>query len=225
MEKSNINQLKNKLNQIKNKSITVTNVDIFHQQDQIPKYSKVHNIDASLMFVDLRNSTDMTDSAGRKNMVKVYKMYTTLVEEAVVEADGKILQIVGDGILCGFTNDDQMKSGYKAVSSALSIHTYIKECMNPLLDANLKIKCGIGIRSGHIYVSRLIVDDVNNEVAYPSSITNYASKLCGEAKDMDIIFDDKTYGQLSKSLKDVTVTHRSDWGTFRKIEGKTWAIE
>lgn len=225
MNKSDISQLKNKLGQIRNKKIEVKNIGSFLQQNQVPKYSKVHNIDATLMFVDLRNSTDMTDSVGRKNMVKVYKMYTTLVEDAASSFNGKILQIVGDGILCGFTSDNQMKSGMKAVSCAISIHTYIKECMNPLLEDSLKIKCGVGIRSGHVYISRLIVDDVNNEVAYPSSITNYASKLCGEANHTGIIFDDKTYGQLSSNLKKICVNHKSEWGSFKKIEGRTWKIE
>lgn len=158
-------------------------------------------------------------------MVKIYQMYTKIVKKSVESNEGKVLQIVGDGILCAFTHDSDNNSGKKAVSTALSIHTYIKESMNPILSDELKIKCGIGIRTGHVYVTRLLVANQNSQVAYPSNITNYASKLCGEASDSDIIFDAKTYEQLPNEWNNIVVHHTSDWGSFYKMEGRTWRIE
>lgn len=225
MTNSEVASMKNELEQIKDNAIQVTNQNGFLDQNQIPKGKKVYNIECSLMFVDLRNSTEMTTTVGRKNMVKIYQMYTKIVKKSVESNEGKVLQIVGDGILCAFTHDNGNSSGKKAVSTALSIHTYIKESMNPILSDELKIKCGIGIRTGHVYVTRLLVANQNSQVAYPSNITNYASKLCSEASDRDIIFDAKTFEQLPNEWKNIVVNHRSDWGNFYKMEGRTWRIE
>lgn len=224
MKQSEINSLKNKLKNILDTKISVTNQSVFLDVKQIPKGKNVYNVEGSIMFVDIRNSTILSDSIGRKNMVKIYKMYTQLCKDAVTYYGGKILQIVGDGVLCAFTNDENMLSGEKAVSAAMKIHTYIEKAMNVLLDGGWKIGCGIGIRTGHVYVTRLIVGN-DDQVAYPSDITNYASKLCREAKSGNVIFDSKTYEHLSRNLKDVTRSYQSDWGTFNIIEGRTWKIE
>jgi len=225
MKKSKIESMRNKLVQIKKNKIKVTNQNGFLDHNQVPKGKKVHNVEGSLMFVDLRNSTLMTDVVGRKNMVKLYQMYTEIVRESVESNDGKILQIVGDGILCAFTHDNKSTSGKKAVFTALSIHTYISKSMNSLLSNELKIKCGVGIRTGHVYVTRLLVGQQNSQVAYPSSITNYASKLCSEAADGEIVFDDRTLEQLPNNIKKNVVYHNSELGIFNKLEGAIWEIE
>lgn len=181
MKRKVLESLKNELNQIYVQKIDVENQSGFLDKNQIPIGKKVYNIEATLMFVDIRNSTVLNDAVGRKNMVKIYKMYTKLCKKAINERTGKILQIVGDGILSAFTNDSTRNSGQRAVDAAITIHTYIAESMNPLLDDNWKISCGIGIRTGHVYVTRLITDN-GSEVAYPSDITNYASKFSSEAK-------------------------------------------
>jgi class 3 adenylate cyclase len=225
MNKSQISQLKNEIDQIKEKKIEVINQNAFLEQNQIPKGKKVYNIEASLMFVDVRNSTDKTDDIGKKNMVKIYQIFTLLCKTAIEENGGSILQIVGDGILAGFNNSKDLTAGRKAVNAAISIHTYLQNAYNPFAEDAWKIGCGIGIRTGHVYVTRLIVDDYSSQVAYPSSITNYASKLCGEAKSGDIIFDSKTNSQIAEDLKKLCQTHISNWGTFFKMEGVTWKIE
>jgi class 3 adenylate cyclase len=224
MKQSQIDQLKNELKQILDQNINVINQDGFLDKNQIPSGSKVYNIEASLMFVDIRSSTVLTDSIGRKNMVKIYKMFTNLCKKAINDYNGSILQIVGDGILCGFTNDTTGNSGQRAVDAALTIHTYIAESMNSLLNKDWKIGCGIGIRTGHVYVTRLTTDN-GSEVAYPSDITNYASKFCSKAKEEQIILDSKTYEHLDQHHRVFCENFITDLPNTYIIKEATWEIK
>ncbi len=224
MDRSELESLKNELKQIYDQSISVVNQDGFLDKNQVPSGKNVYNIETTLMFIDIRSSTVLTDAIGRKNMVKIYKMYTMLCKKAINERNGIILQIVGDGILCAFTNDSTGNSGQRAVAAAITTNTYIAESMNPLLNSDWEISCGIGIRTGHVYVTRLTTDN-GSEVAYPSDITNYASKFCNEASKNQIILDSKTYEHLSKQYKTFCKAHNSLLENTYIIKGATWTIE
>ncbi len=224
MERNELEALKNELKQLLEQQITPINQNGFLDKNQIPSGKKVYNIEATLMFVDIRNSTVLNSEIGRKNMVKIYKMYTNLCKKAIKERDGLLLQIVGDGILCGFTANGKVNSGQRAVDTAITINTYIEQSMNPLLAEDWKISCGIGIRTGHIYVTRLTTDN-GSEVAFPSDITNYASKFCNNAGRNEVILDSKTYEHLDKHFKGFCEKHNGILANSYIIRGAIWEIK
>ena len=224
-----ISQLKNELEQIKDLPIKIRNINKYVYDEHVPKGTAVFNLKCSVMFVDIRNSTDMTDENGRKNMVKIYKMFAKLVIKAVEKNDGKVNQIMGDGMLCTFIDGDDLPSGAKAINAAMQINTYLNEAYNPIVEKSWKISCGIGIRTGHIYLNRIGTRGRNKtcKVAYPSSITNYACKLCSIADGGEILFDETTYGQINdKELKNrASIVNKDDLGKCKSIEGTIWSID
>ena len=224
MDRSILNQLKNRLEKIFKQKIKVIEQRGFLEKRQIPSGRKVYSIEATLMFIDIRNSTALTDDNGRKNMVKIYKMYTLLCKKAINENNGIILQIVGDGIMCAFTNNSHRNTGMRAVNAALDINTYINESMNPLLDSELKIGCGIGIRTGHVYITRLVTEN-SSEIAYPSDITNYASKFCNQAQKEQIILDSKTYEHLDNEYRGYCEIYETDLNDSYIIKDAKWEIQ
>ncbi len=227
MKKDKIKMLQNELKVIKDTAIEVENINYIPVDNEISKKSKVKNLQCSIMFVDIRNSTKMQDNNGRKNMVKIYKMFAKLVIKAVEENNGKVMQIVGDGFLCIFVNDE-LNSGQNAVNAAISISTYISNAYNPIVENNWSIGCGCGICSGHVYITRIGVKGKNKcaQLAYPSSITNYASKFCGLADEGCVIVDDETYRQLDKdSKKYLKEKNTANYGLAYCMENVTWEIQ
>lgn len=99
MNKGDINQLTKELKDIQNLKIETENISYIPNEQEISKKKKAKNLQCSVMFVDMRNSTNMQDANGRKNMLKIYKMFAKLVTRAVEENCGKVMQIVGDGLL------------------------------------------------------------------------------------------------------------------------------
>ena len=66
----------------------------------------------------------------------------------------KVMQIVGDGLLCLFVNGDG-NSGQHAIDAVRSINTYVQESYNPIVEDDWKIACGMGVCSGHILITRI----------------------------------------------------------------------
>ncbi len=227
MEKADIKLLTNELKQIKDLKIEIVDIDKQLFDNQIPKGSKAYNLKCSVLFVDIRNSTDMTKINGRKNMVKIYKMFAKLVIKAVEANGGRVDQIMGDGMLCTFV-DAEMTSGMQAINAAMDINTYLNEVYNPIVEKSWTISCGIGIRTGHVYITRIGTRGENrtSKVAYPSSITNYACKLCGVAEGGEILFDEITYSQIKNNdlKKKAKTVNTEKLGKCKSIKGQIWRI-
>lgn len=226
MKKEKLTTLKNELLQIKDSKVEVENVNYIPSENEISKKSKVKNLQCSIMFVDMRNSTKMQDTTGRKNMVKIYKMFARLVVKAVEDWGGKVMQIVGDGMLCLFINDNE-NSGQNAVNAYISTNTYIKNVYNKIVDDDWAIECGFGICSGHLYITKTGVrgKDKCAQVVYPSSITNYASKFCDLAHGGSLLLDEETYKQLDKETKnEIKKINTKEYGIAYCMENISWQI-
>lgn len=177
----------------------------------------------SILFVDIRKSTDLTDEIKAKNMVKVYRAFSRVVIQAIRYSGGYARQIVGDGIMGVFQDDDDenVKSSVKAVLAARYILTLIDYCLNPQLSkqfSDVRLGCGIGICSGDILIAKVGMrgresdETAENEVGiiWAGSTTNYANKFCGIAKAREIFIDLTTYSEL--------FTDKAQWAEASRIK-------
>lgn len=191
-------------------------VDQIVLSDRLPTSADVSDSNStfkgklSVLFVDIRKSTDLTDEIKAKNMVKVYRAFSRVVIQAIRYSGGYARQIVGDGIMGVFQDDDDenAKSSVKAVLAARYILTLIDYCLNLQLSKQLsdvRLGCGIGICSGDILIAKVGMrgresdETVENEVGiiWAGSTTNYANKFCGIAKAREIFIDSATFSELS----------------------------
>lgn len=229
MDKADIANLKNQIKQILNQKITVVKKSSHVCQSQIAKSNKVFVVKCSVMFVDMRDSTKMTENLKEKEMTKIYKSLSKIVTYAASSNNGYIEQIQGDGYLCTFYDSRELASGGNAINAAIDILTYIDCAYNEVADCNHQIQCGIGIRTGNIYVAKLGAKGKNNPhaPAFPSIITNTSSKMCGAADGGEILFDDKTYHEIkNNSLKHLAKQiSKKEIGLCKSIKGIVWRIE
>lgn len=229
MEKADIADLKNQIKQIFEQQINVVEVSSHVCQSQIPKSNTVYVVKCSVMFVDMRNSTKLTSTIGEENITKVYKALSRIITKSVNDNNGYIEQIQGDGYLCTFYDTETLASGGNAINAALNVLTYIDQAYNVCVEPDMKIQCGIGIRTGHIYVAKLGAKGKNNPhaPAFPSIITNTSSKMCGAADGGEILFDDSTYHEIKNtSLKHLAKQiSKKEIGLCKSIKGIVWRIE
>lgn len=229
MEKADIADLKNQIKQIFEQQINVVEVSSHVCQSQIPKSNTVYVVKCSVMFVDMRNSTKLTSTIGMENITKVYKALSRIITKSVNDNNGYIEQIQGDGYLCTFYDCEELASGGNAINAALDVLTYIDQAYNVCVEPDMKIQCGIGITTGHIYVAKLGAKGKNNPhaPAFPSIITNTSSKMCGAADGGEILFDDKTYHEIKdNSLKQLAKQiSKKEIGLCKSIKGIVWRIE
>lgn len=229
MDNSDISNLRNQINQIFNNKIEVLEAKTHIDTSQIPKSNTVYVVKCSVMFVDMRNSTKLTSTIGMENITKVYKALSRIITKSVNDNNGYIEQIQGDGYLCTFYDTETLASGGNAINAALNVLTYIDQAYNVCVEPDMKIQCGIGITTGHIYVAKLGAKGKNNPhaPAFPSIITNTSSKMCGAADGGEILFDDKTYHEIKdNSLKQFAKQiSKKEIGLCKSFKGIVWRIE
>ena len=142
----------NAVNNILGQSVEEIEItDILPPLNDITDSNKVFKGKLSVLFVDMRKSTDLTDELKSKKMVKVYRSFIRIVIQAIRYSGGYTRQFAGDGIMGVFqdSNEDEkiITSSQKAVQAARYIHTLIDYCLNPALkkSMNICIGCGVGI--------------------------------------------------------------------------------
>lgn len=181
--------------------------------EEIPDSNKVFKGKLSILFVDMRKSTDLTDEIKSKKMVKVYRSFTRLVIQAIRYSGGFCRQFAGDGVMGVFqdiTEDDNKSSSeIQAVRAGRYIITMIDYCLNPLLKQymDITISCGIGICTGNIMITKVGMrgkennNTEENEVAitWVGAATNYSSRLCSLAKSGEIFIDEATFKSIKES--------------------------
>ena len=192
--------------------------------DDITDSNKVFKGKLSVLFVDMRKSTDLTDEIKSKKMVKVYRSFIRICIQAIRRSGGYTRQFAGDGIMGVFQDsngDDQnITSSQKAVQAARYIHTLIDYCLNPELKKELDIciGCGVGICTGTVMITKVGMrgkesdDKSENEIGtvWVGSTTNYASRYCSLAESSEIFIDEKTHSEISDS---------EDWEKASRTKG------
>lgn len=167
----------------------------------------------SVLFVDMRKSTDLTDELKSKKMVKVYRPFIRIVIQAIRYSGGYTRQFAGDGIMGIFQDsnvDNQtISSSCKAIKAARYIHTLIDFCLNPALkkSMNICIGCGVGICTGTIMITKVGMrgkesdETAENEtgIVWVGSTTNYANRYCSLAHPSEIFIDENTYSEIEDS--------------------------
>ena len=114
--------------------------------------NKIYQGKASVLFVDMRESTKLPERFSTDQLVKIYRGYIRTVVQAIRYSGGTVKDFMGDGVLAVFIDDEEGKSEVKAVHAARYITTAIDIFLNPALDQkmNYRISCGIGVHTGNI---------------------------------------------------------------------------
>jgi len=208
------NTIKTHIDNIIQNAVELINVDEVVIESQIPKGLKVLNLEATVLFVDIRKSSNLSEKIGVKMMTKVYHMFSRIVAKAVMDNHGKIVQFAGDGFMAAFTNKQGNTSGINAVNALCDIYDLIQNTYKKAVEEKLWFDCGYGLSHGHIYMTRVKAKALKLQSfgIFPGNATNFASKICNLAEANQVIMDDEVY-QMTKpdSAKQKTYKDKVVW--------------
>lgn len=183
--------------------------------DELTDSNKIYYGKASMLFVDMRKSTQLPEKFSTDQLIKIYRSYIRAVVQAIRYSGGVVKDFMGDGVLAVFIDDEEGSSEDKAVRAARYITTAVDKFLNPALDEKIKhrISCGIGIHTGEISLSKVGMkgkeqqDDAESEfgIAWIGNSTNLACKFSSAVDDGTIFISPSTYAALSD------VEAKQDW--------------
>lgn len=148
-------------------------------------------INTCVLFVDIRNSVQLTKEKQVRTMGKVYSVFTHCVLLAAQYDGGYVRNIIGDRVMVVFPPEDCFK---KAVFCAITIN-HIATLINKKFD-NFEFKCGIGVDYGKLSVMKVGVqkkgaeNDDNKGLVWVGYPANYASRLtdCANKEFTDVVY-------------------------------------
>ncbi len=107
------------------------------------------DIDAAIMFCDLRNSTSLEEDLGRTEYITLLNEFFETVSGVVHSNGGEVLKFIGDAVLAVFpAGDAPDKARSNAQRSAIEIVERLAELRAS--DATRQCDCSIGIAYGRV---------------------------------------------------------------------------
>jgi adenylate cyclase len=200
--------------------------------EDIPQGAKAAKLTATSLFIDLRQSSDITNALRRQTAAKMLKAYFSGAVRIVNANSGSVRSFNGDGMLALFR--DERRSN-KAVKAAMQVKWFVQEILQPRFEryfesnrqafgASLGFDIGCGLDDGDIYAVRVGIRGTN-DVAWVGRCTNTSAKLSNlAASPRTVLITRAVYERLDESRKLSNGTHMWSEESLREIGGINRAV-
>jgi len=138
-------------------------------------------LDATILYADLVESTDLVDQHTWWFAGEVYKAFLHCAAKIIKTNEGTIVSYDGDRIMAVFLGGSKNS---QAVNSALCLSGAVKKIINPELLEHYKgrttfkgLRHAVGIDNGVIHAARTGVRG-DNDIVWIGKAANHAAKLC-----------------------------------------------
>ncbi|MEQ8860857.1 MAG: adenylate/guanylate cyclase domain-containing protein [Pseudomonadales bacterium] len=177
--------------------------------------------DVSILFVDIRGYTSISESLSAKQVFSTVNSYTECVSNVVEAHGGTIVEFNGDGLMTVFGAPAELaEKETAAVDAAYAIVQRLKQMVVPQRAGNAdggRLQVGIGIATGSAFVGNIRAVDRYIWSAIGNT-TNLAARLQSLTRDLGatIIIDKRTHSQAGSRAVDfkghgaISIRGRSD---------------
>ena len=150
--------------------------------------------DITLMFVDIRGFTSMSESMAARDVTELVQLYLDQLTETIFTWDGTVDKYVGDEIMA-FWNAPRLQGNHAllAVRCAYDLVNRAPELQQKLLAKGLPpIRWGIGINSGPAVVGNMGSRSRLQYTALGDTV-NTAARFCAHAPAFQVLIGQETY--------------------------------
>lgn len=176
-----------------------------------------HRRNVAVVFCDLRGFTSFTEVAEPEEQIAMLAEYHATLGALINQFQGTLIHIVGDGVMVIFNDpipcpDPSLHAARMAIEMRSNVGGLIAKWRTHGYDLGF----GIGIAEGHATVG-LIGFEGRSQYTAIGTVTNLASRLCGEAADGQILIDSKVKTALESHVETEDVGDLSLKGLRRPI--------
>lgn len=153
---------------------------------------------ASIMFIDVRGFTTMSERTDPRDVVLILNTYLTHMERIVLEHGGNVDKFIGDGIMAVFLHNDadEVDAAVRAVETAIAMQAAMAELNGQkLFPGDEVIRIGIGINTGEVVVGNIGATTRMDHTVIGDNV-NLAARLESNAKPGTIMVSASTADRL-----------------------------
>lgn len=156
-----------------------------------------HRKDVTVLFVDLHGFTSFVELSEPEIVVQVLTDYYSWVAKAVLEFNGTIGHVAGDGIMIFFNDPIDIPNPQEmAVRTGIRIRDELKILKQRWSDMAYSIDFGAGIASGFATVGGIGAEGCW-DYSVIGTVTNVAQRLCSLAQNGQILIPQRVVQYVS----------------------------
>ena len=155
-----------------------------------------HRREVTVVFCDLRGFTAFTEATEPEEAMNVLREYHAALGKLIFKYEGTLDKYAGDGVMILFNAPIQFEDHTaRAVKMAVEMRDTVGPLTERWRNRGHDLGFGIGIALGYATLGQVGFEQ-RLEYAAIGSVTNLASRLCGEAKANQIVVSRRVYGMV-----------------------------
>jgi len=159
---------------------------------------KSHRRDVTVVFLDLRGYTAFAETAEPEEVMGVLREYHAVVGPLIFQFEGTLERFAGDGLMVFFNDPLPCPDpGARAVRMAVTMRERVGDLAGAWRKRGHELGFGVGIALGYATLGKIGFEGRFDYGAI-GTVTNLASRLCGEAKGGQILLSQRVYAAVEE---------------------------
>jgi class 3 adenylate cyclase len=155
---------------------------------------KSHRREITVVFIDLRGFTAFAETAEPEEVMTVLREYHAEMGKLILAAEGTLERFTGDGMMIFFNDPVPVPDpAARAVRMATSMRDRVASLTDAWRKRGFDLDFGVGIAQGYATIGAIGFEGRWDYGAI-GTVTNLASRLCGEAKPGQILVSQRVAG-------------------------------
>ena len=164
------------------------------------KILESHRREIVVVFCDLRGYTAFTETAEPEEVLDFLREYHGALGPLVSQFEGTLDQFSGDGIMVFFNDPVPIPDpAERAVKMAVAMREAASTLIAAWHERGRELGFGVGIAQGHATLGQIGFSERSGYTAI-GTVCNVAARLCGEAKDGQILVSQRVNAALKGSV-------------------------
>jgi len=162
---------------------------------------KTHRREVTVVFLDLRGFTAFAESTEPEEVMGVLREYHAEMGKLILEHEGTLERFTGDGMMVFFNDPVPVPNpAERAIRMALTMRERVKDLSAKWRKFGYELDFGIGIAQGYATIGGIGFEGRWDYGAI-GTVTNLASRLCGEAKPSQILVSQRLLGTVEELVE------------------------
>lgn len=183
-----------------------------------------HRREIAVLFCDLRGFTPFASNAAPEEVVELLGEYYRTVAQPLQAVKATVGALQGDGIMAYFNDPVPCPDpAGTALRVAMVVRSDLARLTEDWDNKGFHLGFGIGIAFGYATLGTIGLDTRGDYTAL-GPVVNLASRLCDEARNGEILIDQRTYGATRRfagdtAVRKLTLKGYADLVTARVVNG------
>ena len=161
---------------------------------------KTHRREVTVVFLDLRGFTAFAETAEPEEVMGVLREYHAEMGKLILAHEGTLERFTGDGMMIFFNDPVLVENpAERAIRMALAMRESVAELKVKWRKLGYELDVGVGIAEGYATIGAIGFEGRLDYGAI-GTVTNLASRLCGEAKPGQILVSQRLLGTVDNLI-------------------------